>query len=102
MHPRDKVSVGAIAKLAPVAYAVAPALGRWVMARVMEYGLERAPAQAPTSGALFSPASDTGGAGHRSESDSDGGARAPTVAKLAGLGAVLVLGVVWLGAVSRR
>lgn len=102
LHPRDKVSVGAIAKLAPIAYAVAPALGRWVMARVMGYGLERAPAQAPTSGALFSPASDTGWARHRPGDDSGGGARAPTVAKLAGLGAVLVLGVVWLGAVSRR
>ena len=106
LHPRDKVSVGAIAKLAPVAYAVAPALGRWVMARVMGHALERAPAQRPTSGALFSPASDTGGA----RGGFPGGpagvfedvARAPTVAKLAGLGAVLVLGLAWLGTVSRR
>ena len=101
LHPRDKVSVGAIAKLAPIAYAVAPALGRWVMARVMGVALERAPAQAPTSGALFSPASDTGGSRHRSGADPDG-PRAPTVAKLAGLGAVLVLGIAWLGTVSRR
>ena len=58
--PRDKTSVGALAKLAPVAYAVAPGLGRWIMARVIGFGLSRTAPQAATSGALFSPAADDG------------------------------------------
>jgi len=58
-RPRDKTSVGAIAKLAPLGYALAPGLARWTMARVMQYGLSRTPRQAPTSGGLFHPASDT-------------------------------------------
>lgn len=60
VDPRDKTSVGALAKLAPLAYAVAPGLGRWAMARVIGTGLSRTPAQAATSGALFSPADDDG------------------------------------------
>jgi len=60
VDPRDKTSVGALAKLAPLAYAVAPGLGRWAMARVIGIGLSRTPAQAATSGALFSPADDDG------------------------------------------
>ncbi len=58
MDPQDKTSVGALAKLAPLAYAVAPGLGRWLMARVIGFGLSRTPVQAATSGALFSPADD--------------------------------------------
>jgi len=60
VDPRDKTSVGALAKLAPLAHAVASGLGRWVMARVIGIGLSRTPAQAATSGALFSPADDDG------------------------------------------
>lgn len=52
-HPRDKTSVGAIAKLTPLAYAVAPGLGRWIMARVLGIGLSRTPRQAFTSGNLY-------------------------------------------------
>ncbi len=58
MNPQDKTSVGALAKLAPVAYAIAPGLGRWLMARGIGFGLSRTPEQAATSGALFSPAED--------------------------------------------
>jgi len=58
IDPEDKTSVGALAKLAPLAYAMAPGLGRWIMARVIGIGLSRTPNQAPTSGALFSPAGD--------------------------------------------
>lgn len=54
-HPQDKTSVGAIAKLVPLAYAMAPGLGRWVMNRTMGLGLSRAPRQAPSSGNLFHP-----------------------------------------------
>ncbi len=58
-HPRDKTSVGPIAKLAPLGYALAPGLARWAMARFMQVGLSRTPKQAPTSGALFRPMRDT-------------------------------------------
>jgi len=60
VDPRDKTSVGALAKLAPLAYAMAPGLGRWIMARVIGIGLSRTPAQAATSGSLFSPTGDNG------------------------------------------
>lgn len=79
LRPRDKTSVGALAKLAPLAYAIWPGLGRWVMTRVFEFGLSRTPAQAATSGSLFS---------------ADDGADRPQRARLAmsaGLG-VLLLG----------
>jgi short-subunit dehydrogenase len=56
--PRDKTSVGPIAKLVPLAYAVAPGLGRWIMARFMQVGLSRTPPQAPTPGNLFRPVPD--------------------------------------------
>ncbi len=63
-HPKDKVSVGAVAKLAPLAYAVAPALGRWTMNRMLGFAISRAPAQKPNPGGLFAPG-DTGGlSGH--------------------------------------
>ena len=58
-HPRDKVSVGAVAKLAPLAYALAPGLGRWTMARLLGLATASAPAQEPRPGALFAPG-DTG------------------------------------------
>ena len=57
-HPRDKTSVGPIAKLAPLGYAVSPGLARWAMARFMQNALSRTPKQAPTSGNLFRPAPD--------------------------------------------
>ena len=60
LRPRAKTSVGALAKLAPVAYAMAPGLGRWIMAKVMNVGLSRTPAQAQTSGALYEPVDDEG------------------------------------------
>ena len=63
-HPRDKVSVGAVAKLAPLAYALAPGLGRWTMNRMLGFAIARAPRQKPNPGALFAPG-DTGGiSGH--------------------------------------
>ncbi len=55
-HPRDKTSVGPIAKLAPLGYAVSPGFARWAMARFMQTALSRTPKQAPTSGNLFRPA----------------------------------------------
>ena len=63
-HPKDKVSVGAVAKLAPLAYAVAPGLGRWTMNRVLGFAVSRAPAQTPKSGALFAPGNTGGISGH--------------------------------------
>lgn len=57
-HPRAKTSVGAIAKFAPLGYALAPGLARWAMTRVMGYALGRTPPQAPTSGNLFEPMGD--------------------------------------------
>ncbi len=63
-HPRNKVSVGAVATLAPLAYALAPGLGRWTMNRVLGLAISRAPRQKPNPGALFAPG-DTGGiSGH--------------------------------------
>ena len=62
-HPKDKVSVGAVAKLAPLAYAVAPGLGRWAMNRVLGTAVSRAPEQGPQSGALFAPGSNGGVSG---------------------------------------
>lgn len=84
LHPRDKVSVGAVAKLAPVAYALAPGLGRWMAFRAMTFGLSRTPRQAPTSGAVFAPARDGGGWG--------GG----SVAALAGAAGLLAFGLAWV------
>ncbi len=45
-HPKDKVSAGAVATLAPLAYAAAPALGRWTMSRMRGFAIARASAQA--------------------------------------------------------
>ena len=78
-HPKDKVSVGAVAKLSPVAYALAPGLGRWIMNRMLGLATERAPAQRPQRGALFAPGSDGGLSDHL------------PLGRIAGLGAVLVL-----------
>ena len=60
LRPRDKISVGATAKLAPIGYAIAPGLGRWMMNRMMGTALSRAPKQAVDSGAVFRPG-DSGG-----------------------------------------
>lgn len=81
LRPRDKVSVGAIAKLAPLAYALAPGLGRWIAYRGMKYGLSQTPRQAPTSGNLFEPRADTGS----------------WAAGLAGAAGLLVLGLALVG-----
>ncbi len=59
-RPRDKVSVGAVATLAPLAYALAPGLGRWTMTRLLGLATAAAPAQGPQPGALFAPG-DNGG-----------------------------------------
>ncbi len=78
-HPRDKVSVGAVAKLAPLAYAVAPGVGRWTMNRVLGVATARASAQAPNPGALFAPGNNGGISG-----------RMP-LGTVAGLGAAVLL-----------
>lgn len=88
-RPRDKTSVGALAKLAPVAYAIAPGLGRWMMAKVLGIGLSRTPEQAPTSGALFKPMDDRPKAAQS------------RMAMNAGVG-VLVAGVAALALLNRR
>ena len=54
-RPRDKTSVGAIAKLTPLAYALTPGLGRWIMVRGLGGAIGRTPAQAPTRGSIFAP-----------------------------------------------
>lgn len=81
LRPRDKTSVGAIAKLAPLAYALAPGLGRWIAYRGMKYGLSRTPRQAPTSGNLFEPRSAAGG----------------WAAPLAGVAGLVVVGLALVG-----
>lgn len=63
-RPRDKVSVGAVAKLAPLAYALAPGLGRWTMNRMLGLATANAEPQAPNPGALFKPGSNGGVSGH--------------------------------------
>lgn len=95
-RPRDVTEVGALAKLAPAAYAAAPGLARWAMERVLSFGLSRTPAQAPTAGALFEPMDDaaesSGGLAHGAERpDRAGGTGAGWGA---GLGALLVAAAV--------
>lgn len=63
-NPKAKVSVGAVAKLAPLAYALAPGLGRWTMKRMLGLAIARAPAQKPNPGALFHPGNTGGISGH--------------------------------------
>lgn len=60
-RPRPKTSVGPVAKLAPLAYAMAPGLGRWTMNRVLGLAIRRAEPQAPSPGALFKSGGDNGG-----------------------------------------
>ncbi len=80
-HPRDKVSVGAVAKLAPLAYALAPGLGRWTMTRLLGLATASAPAQKPQAGALFTPGNN-------------GGISGPLpLGRIVGLGAVAFLAV---------
>ncbi len=91
VRPRDSVSVGAVAKLAPLAYALAPGLGRWTMDRVLGAATSRAPAQAPQPGALFAPGDN-------------GGISGPMpLGKMAGLGlAGLLVAASVAGALARR
>ncbi len=80
-HPKDKVSVGAVARLSPLAYAVAPGLGRWAMARMLGNATAAAPAQKPDPGALFKAEGDTGAiSGHL------------PLGRIVALGAVLLAG----------
>lgn len=80
-HPRDKVSVGAVAKLAPLAYALAPGLGRWTMTRLLGLATASAPAQKPQPGALFTPGDN-------------GGISGPLpLGRIVGLGAIVLLAV---------
>lgn len=62
--PQDKVSVGAVAKLAPLAYALAPGLGRWVMNRVLGLSSANAEPQEANPGALYAPGSSGGKSAH--------------------------------------
>lgn len=89
-HPKDKVSVGATAKLAPLAYALAPGLGRWAMTRMLGLAIASAPEQAADAGSLFSPGGDNGGiSGHVSLGKIVGVAAAVL---LAGASAVVLAG----------
>ena len=90
LRPRDKTSVGATAKLAPLAYAIAPGLGRWVMDRVLGLATARAPEQAPHPGALFSPGDNGGHSSHFS------------LGKAAGLGALALLAATGAAAALSR
>lgn len=60
VRPRDVVQVGAIAKLAPLGYALAPKLGRWLTTRAMQAGLSRTPPASKQAGGLFKPVSGPG------------------------------------------
>ena len=89
-HPRDKVSVGAVAKLAPLAYALAPGLGRWAMTRMLGLATASAPAQGPHDGALFRPGDNGGISGHL------------PLGRIAGLGAVAVVAAIVATTALRR
>ena len=52
-NPKESTNVGLIAKLAPIGYAIAPKLARWIIARGMERGLSRNPPVPTGPGALF-------------------------------------------------
>ena len=73
-RPKDTTSVGLIAKLAPIGYAIAPKLARWVIARGMESGLSRNPSAAAEPGALFKPVSRGPGSRARMHAAPSGGA----------------------------
>ena len=89
-RPRNSTSVGATAKLAPVAYALAPGLGRWAMNRMLGLSIARATPQDPSPGALFEPGSN------------DGASRHVPVGLIAGLGTAGLLGLVAAAALRRR
>lgn len=55
IHPRDSVTVGSVATVARLGYAVAPALGRWIMNRFIEGYLTRADRTEVTLGNLYGP-----------------------------------------------
>lgn len=96
-RPRDKTSVGALAKLAPLGYAVTPGLARWAMTRVLGHALEHAPPQAPTSGGLFRPASDV-----KPQDRSPGGGTGTFVATLGGLAILTAAATAAMVASGRR
>ncbi len=54
-NPRDAVTVGAVASLARIGYALLPGLSRWMMRRVIETYLRQASDRGVTSGNLFRP-----------------------------------------------
>lgn len=85
--PRDKVSVGMTAKLAPLAYALAPALGRWAMNRVLGIATSRAEPQRPLPGGLYKPGSTGAVSGHIPFAREAGLA---SIALLLGFGAALL------------
>lgn len=63
-RPWAKVLVDAGAKLALLAHAIAPGLGRWTMNRMLELSLANLQPQTPDAGALFEPGSNGGISGH--------------------------------------
>lgn len=52
-YPRDKVTVGALARLTHLAHALSPKLTRWLAVRTTEASLMHSPASAASDGALF-------------------------------------------------
>ena len=89
-RPKDKTSVGATAKLAPLAYAVAPSLGRWVMYRMLGLSIANAAPQQPHPGALFKPGDNGGQSGH------------VPLGRIAGFGAIALLVVAGTAALLGR
>lgn len=90
-RPRNSTSVGLTAKLAPLAYALAPGLGRWTMNRMLGLSIEHAEPQAPSSGALFKPGSNDGISGPL-----------PPLGLFAGLGAAGLLAIAATTVALRR
>ena len=58
VRPRDKTSVGLVAKVTPALYGVAPGLGRWIMTQILGRGIRNAPGAASTDGNLFAATGD--------------------------------------------
>lgn len=85
-RPREVVHVGAVSKLAPLGYALAPKLGRWAVTRAMQVGLARTPPTASGPGGLFRPvrgrpAAVRGGLGAGSRTEAAAGRPATTARK---------------------
>jgi len=62
-NPRNSVTVGSIATLARVGYAVAPGIARWVMRNFIETYLAQAKPASNTSGGVLRPVREGQGAG---------------------------------------